>query len=130
VERADLDAMHHVNNAVYVAWAEQAAHRHLSDMGWGVLQWREQGLRLVTYRMDLEYVQAAHLDDIIVVATRPWIRHYTLIWQIVMHRGTDELVRGSLWQCAIDGQRWVRALPFDLRARLAPSATDSGTHRL
>jgi acyl-CoA thioester hydrolase len=59
VEWQDLDAQEHVNNSVYVNYAEEVAAQEFSTLGWGPLRLAELRLRLATRRVHIQYLSPA-----------------------------------------------------------------------
>lgn len=85
VEWRDLDAAGHVNNAVYLAYLEEAAWHAASTHGWPPSRLAALGLSLTARQCRIEYHQPALLGDELELAT--WlsdlsadsaVRHYTL----------------------------------------------------
>jgi acyl-CoA thioester hydrolase len=81
----DLDPAGHLNNANYVAYAEDAGIAVLSEAGWSMARMTAEGFGIVARAFRIEYLQPAVLDDELAVAT--WIsdmrratvyRHYTI----------------------------------------------------
>ena len=73
VEWRDLDAMQHLNNAVYPSYAEDAAMQLADHFGWSFKDWLEQGLGFVTRRHRIEYRLPATFEDTLEIAT--WLYH-------------------------------------------------------
>jgi medium-chain acyl-[acyl-carrier-protein] hydrolase len=69
VEWQDLDAQEHVNNAVYVNYAGQAAAQEFSSLGWSPLKFAEQGLKLATRRVHIQYLSPAVWGEKLVIST-------------------------------------------------------------
>jgi YbgC/YbaW family acyl-CoA thioester hydrolase len=59
VEWMDLDAYEHVNNVVYVNYAEEAAAQDLSTRGWPPAKLAEAGLMITTRRLQIQYLSLA-----------------------------------------------------------------------
>lgn len=71
VEWRDLDPAGHVNNAVYVHYAQDAEQQALEAAGWPPARLREAGAAVQTYGYQIEYKVAAQLGDSLVLTT--WI---------------------------------------------------------
>jgi acyl-CoA thioester hydrolase len=72
VTAADLDGLiQHVNNLVYLKWMQSAAVEHSAVQGWTAERYRELGAGWVVRTHQIEYLQAAFVDDDIVVRT--WV---------------------------------------------------------
>jgi YbgC/YbaW family acyl-CoA thioester hydrolase len=59
VEWMDLDAYEHVNNVVYVNYAEEAAAQDFSARGWPPAKLAEAGLMMTTRRLQIQYLSLA-----------------------------------------------------------------------
>jgi YbgC/YbaW family acyl-CoA thioester hydrolase len=71
VEWQDLDALEHVNNAIYVTYAEEAAARNLATRGWPPAKLAESQLRVVTRRVHIQYLSPAIWGETLTIATHP-----------------------------------------------------------
>jgi YbgC/YbaW family acyl-CoA thioester hydrolase len=69
VEVQDVDASDIVNNAVYAAYAEEAAARALSAVGWSPAYLKSQGLAIVNRRLHIQYQSPAFWGDKLKVIT-------------------------------------------------------------
>jgi acyl-CoA thioester hydrolase len=104
VQPADIDQMGHVNNVIYLRWVQEVAVAHW--YAWAPEAEREK-LRWIVLRHEIDYKQAAHLDDAIIART--WVGTGT---RVRFERHT-ELLRASdrsllakaltIW-CPIDAQ--------------------------
>lgn len=86
VEWRDIDAVQHVNNAVYLAYFEDCALQVGKAYGWTMERMRDRGIGIVARKHHLLYRQPAVLDDELEIAS--WLsnfkrstvmRHYTII---------------------------------------------------
>jgi acyl-CoA thioester hydrolase len=68
VEAADIDELGHVNNVTYVRWVQDAAVAHWRA---GAPAAEQARLFWIVLRHEIDYLQAAHLDDRIVART--WV---------------------------------------------------------
>lgn len=97
-ERDDIDALGHVNNAVYVKWMERAAFAHSVSVGYDAGAYETLGATFVVRRHEIDYLAPAFAGDRIVDAT----------WPCEMERFTalrrHQIVRLS------DGQTLARAV--------------------
>jgi YbgC/YbaW family acyl-CoA thioester hydrolase len=59
VELMDLDSYDHVNNAIYVNYAEEAAAQDLSARGWPPAKLTEADLMIATRRLHIQYLSLA-----------------------------------------------------------------------
>ncbi len=84
-EWRDIDMVGHVNNAVYLAYVEEAGVDVAASHGWPISRLIESGMGLVARKHRIQYLQAASLGEAIRVET--WlapprttsvIRHYLI----------------------------------------------------
>jgi acyl-CoA thioester hydrolase len=71
VEAADIDAYHHVNNAVYVTWCDRVAWSHSAALGLPVERCLELDRGMAVVRTSVAYLRPAMRDDRLQAAT--WI---------------------------------------------------------
>ena len=71
VEWMDLDIYDHVNNVIYVNYAEEAAAQEFAARGWSPARLTETGLGVVTKRLHMQYLSIASWGEILNVATHP-----------------------------------------------------------
>ncbi|HEY3311017.1 MAG TPA: acyl-CoA thioesterase [Anaerolineales bacterium] len=69
VEWQDLDAMEHVNNAIYVTYAEEAGAQELAALGWPPAWLSEQKLAIATRRIHIQYQSPALWGENLSVCT-------------------------------------------------------------
>lgn len=69
VEWQDLDMLEHVNNAIYVTYAEEAAAQALAAVGWSPAHLRTQGLAVANRRIHIQYQSPAIWGDKLNVVT-------------------------------------------------------------
>lgn len=69
VEWRDLDAMQHLNNAVYPSYAEDTAMQLADHFGWSFKDWLKDGLAFVTRRHRIKYHLPATFEDTLEIAT-------------------------------------------------------------
>lgn len=67
----ELDPLRHVNNAVYLAWLEQAAIDHAERAGWPEERQRELGGVFIARRHEIDYLRPATQHDVLLVTT--WV---------------------------------------------------------
>ena len=65
----DLDAMEHVNNAIYVSFAEEAAAQELAGLGWPASRLAERKLALAVHRLHIQYQSPAVWGEELTIAT-------------------------------------------------------------
>jgi acyl-CoA thioester hydrolase len=116
VRHYEMDALGHVNNAVYQHYLEQAAIEHSESLGFTPDRYRELGGVFVMRRVAIDYLRPSVAGDMLEITT--WlqamrgpraIRHY----EIRKQGETDLLVTAEvLWV-------WVDALT--MRPKAIPS---------
>lgn len=72
VRHYEMDALGHVNNAVYQSYLEQAAIEHSEHLGLTLDIYRELGGVFVMRRLEIEYLRPAVAGDILEIAT--WLQ--------------------------------------------------------
>lgn len=68
---ADIDAMGHVNNAVYFSYFEQARMAYFKERVARIWDWNEDGI--IVARNEIDYVFPVLLNDRMVI--RLWVNH-------------------------------------------------------
>lgn len=71
VRHYEMDALGHVNNAVYLSYLEQAAIEHAAAMGFGQARLAELGGLFVVRRHEIDYLGAAVAGDELSITTWP-----------------------------------------------------------
>ncbi len=71
VEWMDLDSYEHVNNVIYVNYAEEAAAQDFSARGWSPAKLAEAGLGVVTRRVHIQYLSLAIWGEMLNISTHP-----------------------------------------------------------
>ncbi|MBD2093044.1 acyl-CoA thioesterase [Microcoleus sp. FACHB-1515] len=88
VRHYEMDALGHVNNAVYQHYLEQAAIEHSEQVGFTLDRYQELGGAFVLRRIAIEYLRPAVAGDTLTVST--WLenmrgtratRHYEIYGQ-------------------------------------------------
>jgi len=69
VEWMDLDLYDHVNNVIYVNYAEEAAAQEMSARGWSPVKLGEAGLSVVTKRVYIRYSAMAEWGETLSIST-------------------------------------------------------------
>lgn len=64
-----IDGLQHVNNAVYVSWCQDAGWQHSNALGITLAEYQALDRAMAIRRSEFDYLQAAYLDDELVVAT-------------------------------------------------------------
>ncbi len=71
VELMDLDVYEHVNNVIYVNYAEEAAAQDFSSRGWSPARLAEAGLMIATRRLHIQYASIASWGETLNISTHP-----------------------------------------------------------
>ncbi len=69
VRHYEMDALGHVNNAVYLHYLEQAAIEHSEQLGFTFERYRELGGVFVMRRMEIDYRRPAVAGDVLDITT-------------------------------------------------------------
>ena len=69
VEMMDLDVYEHVNNSVYINYAEEAAAQDFSSKGWSPAKLTEANLTIATRRLHIQYVSVATWGETLNIST-------------------------------------------------------------
>lgn len=90
VQWSEIDAAQHVNNAVYLNYAQDCMVQARQGGAWSVAHMQDAGLKLITRRHQLEYKTAVALGDEIDVST--WVSDVqtdTAVQHVVIKRVSD-----------------------------------------
>lgn len=101
VEWQDLDAQEHVNNAVYLNFAEEAAAREFSTYGLSPLQLSKNNLAISTERVHIQYQSPAVWGETINISVQHQSVHHrggTSYFKMIRSDGSD------VAECILD---WV-----------------------
>jgi acyl-CoA thioester hydrolase len=118
VRHYEMDALGHVNNAVYQHYLEHAAIEHLEHLGFTLDRYRELGGVFVMRRIEIDYLRAAAAGDRLDIST--WIeqmrgpravRRYE-----IRSNGSDEIVlkAEALWVWVELVTMRPRAIPAEI----------------
>jgi len=77
VEWMDLDSYEHVNNVIYVNYAEEVAAQEMSARRWSPVKLEEAGLSVVTRRVHIKYESIAEWGEMLNVSTHQLNIHET-----------------------------------------------------
>jgi acyl-CoA thioester hydrolase len=72
VRHYEMDALGHVNNAVYQHYLEQAAIEHSEHLGFGPAWYQEMGGAFVMRRVAIDYLRPAVAGDLLCITT--WLQ--------------------------------------------------------
>jgi len=118
VESMDLDVYEHVNNAVYINYAEEAATRAFSARGWSPAKLAEANLTIATRRVHIQYLSLATWGETLNMSTHPLQVKDTGGSRYV---GINRADRSPVAECIIDWELVdrksgeARPLPDELR---------------
>jgi YbgC/YbaW family acyl-CoA thioester hydrolase len=70
VEAMDLDVYEHVNNAIYLDYAQEAAAQAFSAQGWPPMKLAEANLAIVTRRVHIQYLSVATWGETLNISTQ------------------------------------------------------------
>src|SRR5690606_35291648 len=90
VQWSEIDAAQHVNNAVYLNYAQDCTIQARQVKGWSYTQLRDLGLKLITHRHQIEYKAAVTLGDEVDIST--WVsdvQQDTAVQHVVIRRASD-----------------------------------------
>lgn len=94
VRHYEMDALGHVNNAVYQHYLEQAAIEHSEHLGFTVERYRELGGLFVMRRIEIEYLRPAAAGDTLEITT--WLQEMrgprAIRCYEIRHLGKEELL--------------------------------------
>lgn len=122
---SDLDGLHHVNNAVYLNYAEDAGMGAIAAYGWPVDRCMAAGFAIVARRQRIEYKAQAVLGDTVRVTTW-WSdpRRTNAVRNYRIERVSDGQLLARVWGHFV----WVNVqtgrpirIPADFIADLAPN---------
>jgi YbgC/YbaW family acyl-CoA thioester hydrolase len=118
VEWMDLDSYEHVNNVIYVNYAEEAAARDFSSKGWSPTKLAEANLTIVPRRVHIQYLSSAIWGETLNISTRMLEVNDTGGSRYVgMTRGDGSLVAECImdWELVDRQSGEARPLPVELR---------------
>jgi acyl-CoA thioester hydrolase len=98
VRNNELDSNGHVNNSVYLAWAEEIATRHAEAAGYGRAWSEERGGGWVIHKTEITYHRPALYNDVVEVAVDlELIRGARGIRSTRITRSHDDELLAELW---------------------------------
>lgn len=97
----EMDALGHVNHAVYLSYLEQAAIEHLESLGLSLNSYQEMGGIFVLRRMEVDYLRSAIASDTLEIKTWLQTMRGTRVirkYEICRHGETELLLAAeALW---------------------------------
>lgn len=118
VESMDLDLYEHVNNAVYIHYAEEAVAQAFSARGWSPANLSEQNLRIATRRLHIQYLSPATWGETLSISTHmPGVKDTGGSHYVGMSRADGTLVAECIldWEMVDRKSGEARSLPDELR---------------
>lgn len=118
VESMDLDLYGHVNNSVFMNYAEEAAAQDFSAQGWAPTKLSEGNLRIATRRVQIQYLALASWGETLTVSTHILdVKDSGGSRYIGMARADDTLVAECIldWELVDRKSGEARPLPDALR---------------
>jgi acyl-CoA thioester hydrolase len=118
VEWMDLDTYGHVNNVIYVNYAEEAAAQDFEARGWSPARLTEAGLGVVTKRVHIQYLSVAEWGETLNIFTHTFNVNDT---GGSRHIGITRVDGSSVAECILDWEvvdrksGEARSLPDELR---------------
>jgi len=115
-----MDAIGHVNNAVYQHYLEQAAIEHSEHVGFTVDRYKELGGVFVLRKVEIEYLRPAVAGDLLEITT--WIekmRGPRIIRRYeIRHQGAEDLLvtAEALWVWVNSTTMRPQAIPAEMIA--------------
>jgi acyl-CoA thioester hydrolase len=117
---ADIDAMGHVNNAVYFSYFEQARLHFFRQLVGGKWDWRKQGILVAHNEMD--YMKPVFLHDHIQIhcyCTQIGSKSFTIAYEI--NRGEELCGKGATVLVCFDYElQKTTTVPEEWREKLSP----------
>jgi len=89
----DIDAVQHVNNAIYLNYIDQCGMQVIAAHGWPITRMLDEGHAILIRRHQIQYRQQALLNDELVLST--WVsnvRRSTAIRHYLIKRKTDDAI--------------------------------------
>lgn len=71
IESMDLDVYEHVNNAIYINYAEEIAAQDFASKGWSPMKLAEASLAIVPRRLHIQYLSMAVWGEMLNIFTHP-----------------------------------------------------------
>jgi YbgC/YbaW family acyl-CoA thioester hydrolase len=120
VQRHELDSAGHVNNSVYLAWAEQSLSNLLRTAGWPPERFEGQDFAIHPLASEIEYFRSAMDDEPIWIVTRlTEVGRDRAAWHNeIRHGATGELIAKAILVRAFTDVVGPRSIPDALQLAL------------
>ncbi|HEY9697162.1 MAG TPA: thioesterase family protein [Trichocoleus sp.] len=118
VRHYEMDALGHVNNAIYQHYLEQAAIEHSESLGFTPVQYRELGGTFVMRRVAIDYLRPAVAGDVLEITT--WLQEMRGVrtlrrYEIRRQGEPDLIVTGeALWVWVDENTMRPKAIPEEI----------------
>lgn len=126
VAAADVDALKHTNNTVYVRWCEECAWEHSAQLGMDIDAYLRLDRAMAVVEGRYQYLKASYMGDEIETAT--WITHWdsrlTMTREFQIRRVDDAaiLLRARVrFACIEISSGKPRRLPGEFLAAYGPA---------
>jgi acyl-CoA thioester hydrolase len=100
---ADIDALGHVNNVVYLRWVQEAAESHWNSL---ISDTERAGLAWVVIRHEIDYYQSTKLTDVLYALT--WVESSEGVKSIriveIFNQSDKLLAKARTTWCLIDAK--------------------------
>lgn len=113
----ELDPYDHVNHTNYFSYFETARIEYLTDLGWGLVELKEQGIQLVVVELTARFLAAARYGEELAIHT--WVQDVGRVrstWQQTMRRGDEEVARITISAAFTDLAGRPRRIPGEFAA--------------
>lgn len=120
VQRYELDTNAHVNNTVYLTWAEQALVNALRAAGWPPERFDSTEFVMMPYAAEIEYHRSALDNEPIWIVTRlAQVGLDRAAWHVeIRHGATGELIAKAVLVRAFSDEVGPRSIPDALQLAL------------
>jgi acyl-CoA thioester hydrolase len=129
VRHYEMDALGHVNNAVYQNYLEQAAIEHSESLGFTVKRYQELGGIFVLRQIEMEYLRPAVAGDWLEITT--WLARMhgaraNRCYEIRRQGASDLLMKAdALWVWINVASQRPQPIPKDMMAAFGQNPPDS-----
>lgn len=116
----ELDPYDHVNHTNYFSYFETARIEYLTDLGWGLVELKTQGIQLVVVELTARFLAAARYGEELAIHT--WVQDVGRVrstWQQTMRRGDEEVARVTIGAAFTDLAGRPRRIPEEFAAIFA-----------
>lgn len=123
VEYHEVDSAGHVNNAIYVTWAEEAIRNMLSACGWTPNRLKTADFQMRLHAREIEYFRSTLYDESVQINTRlAQIGKDRAAWITEMYKlGTEELLVKDVCVRAFTDATGSRSIPDEMLLSLKES---------